>query len=80
MSSVHQPCLLVVGEPEPELHAGVKLGRHTLEVIFKLLLGRHDGDSDGDGDCGSDVRDVHVKPAASSLQLYCNDLGSYGQV
>ena len=39
-----------------------------------------DGGGDFDGVCGSDVRDVHVKPAASSLQLYCNDLGSYGQV
>ena len=61
---VHQPRLLVMGELQPELHAGVKLGRHTLEVAFKLLLGH-----DGGGDCGSDVRDVHVKPAASSLQL-----------
>ena len=52
-----------MGEPEPELHAGVQLGRHTLEVILELLLGH-----DGGGDCGSDVRDVYVKPAASLLE------------
>ena len=56
-----------MGEPEPELHAGVQLGRHTLEVILELLLG-HDGGGDCDGGCGSDVRDVHVKPAASLLE------------
>ena len=56
-----------MGEPEPELHAGVQLGRHTLEVILELLLG-HDGGGGGYDDCGSDVRDVLVSPATSLLQ------------